>query len=46
MYDLQPTKRTNPLVPIYVALGILIGVPVGYALLLIVGAFLKGFLSL
>jgi hypothetical protein len=46
MYELQPAKRSNPLLPIYITLGILIGVPVLYVLLLIVGAFLKGFLGL
>jgi hypothetical protein len=46
MYELQPAKRANRLVPIYIALGVLVGVPALYVVMLIAGAFFKGFLGL
>jgi hypothetical protein len=46
MYELRPAKPSNPLVPVYWVLGIVIGIPVLYALLLIVAAFLMGFLGM
>lgn len=45
MYELRPAKPSNPLMPIYITLAIIIGIPVLYAALLLVGAFLKGALG-
>jgi hypothetical protein len=45
MYELRRAKSSNPLVPIYVTLAILIGIPIAYAALLLIAAFLKGFLG-
>ena len=46
MYDLRPApKRRNVLLPILLALVAIVSIPFVYALLLIAGAFLKGFLG-
>lgn len=47
MYQLQPARKERN--PIWLVAAILTGIaalPVAYALLLIIGAFLKGFLGL
>lgn len=46
MYELRPAKPSNSLTPVYWVLGILVGIPTLYALLLIVAAFLTGLLGL
>ncbi len=46
MYELRPApKNQSPIPSILVGVGIVIGIPIAYAVLLIVSAFLKGLLG-